>query len=90
MIKMIHSKGGVITSPETPEILSRLMVHGFTQCEEKEIVTGVTVVDDEGSAVITDGFQIYDAIGEGCLILPNGEPAPAAPEVSAGETKTEE
>lgn len=88
MIQMSYSRGlGVIEVPEDPEVISRLMVHGFQQVPAGTPVTGVRVEDPKGGQIeVVSGIEVFEAIGEGSTILPIGEPAPRD---EAGEPKEE-
>lgn len=77
MTNMKFHAGGVVSAPDDPEVLSVLMVHGFSQAESSEMVTGVHI---EG-ATVTDGTEVVMAIMDRKQILPK---APSA------EIQTEE
>lgn len=77
MTNMKFYAGGVVSAPDEPEVLSVLMVHGFSQADVSDVVTGVHI---EG-ATVTDGTEVVMAIMDRKQILPK---APSA------ETQTEE
>jgi len=79
--------GAVLTAPDDPPVLSRLMVHGFSQVDDGTAVTGVSVEDSSGQVLsISDGTEMFDLIADGCRFIPAGEPeTPAVNETPAQE-----
>lgn len=81
--------GAVLAAPDDPPVLSRLMVHGFTQVDDSTPVTGVEVEDSNGkTSSILDGLAMSELIAEGCRFLPAG--APESPAVNDNPANTEE
>lgn len=64
---------GVVTAPDESELLSRLMVHGFTQVANDTPVSPVVLDVDGVRTEVTDGTEMYFLIETGCRFMSDAE-----------------